>query len=72
MDGDYEGPSCGYAMYGPPALCTCGKCEEASCGCMFCDIGFEPVTVDGNLVHSDPIIQQVAKCIPSCSNPAYS
>ena len=20
--------SCGFAMYGEPALCTCGKCEE--------------------------------------------
>jgi len=24
---DYNGPLCGYAMYGEPAICTCGKCE---------------------------------------------
>jgi hypothetical protein len=25
-NGDYDGPSCGHAMYGPPAVCTCGRC----------------------------------------------
>jgi len=27
-EGDYDGPNCGYALYGPPAICTCGQCEE--------------------------------------------
>ena len=27
MEGDYEGPSCGFAFYGPPARCTCGTCS---------------------------------------------
>src|SRR5262245_37177452 len=23
---DYAGPNCGFALYGPPAICTCGTC----------------------------------------------
>ena len=25
---DYDGPLCGFALYGEPAVCTCGKCES--------------------------------------------
>jgi hypothetical protein len=25
--GDYDGPNCGYAIYGEPCICTCGTCE---------------------------------------------
>lgn len=25
---DYDGPLCGFALYGEPALCTCGTCSN--------------------------------------------
>ena len=25
--GEYDGPSCGYAFYGDPCICTCGTCD---------------------------------------------
>lgn len=25
--GDYNGPLCGYALYGDPCICTCGTCD---------------------------------------------
>lgn len=33
MKAEYEGPSCGFAFYGPPAICTCGQCPT----CELCD-----------------------------------
>lgn len=41
--GDYDGPMCGFALYGPPAACTCGECEDGEycphpegCACAWC------------------------------------
>jgi len=35
---------CGYAQNGYPALCTCGTCDvvDEGCGCVWCDVGFNP------------------------------
>lgn len=30
VSGDYVGPLCGFALYGEPALCTCGKCAATT------------------------------------------
>lgn len=42
MSSDEDVPNCGFALYGPPAICTCGECaarlldalstKEAECG----------------------------------------